>query len=151
MSSDICTTRIARIVATAFFFLAADPVRAAPLLAQSTSSSAKAAAPAPKLDAVVIHPAVTSRFMCLEHPLGQEDHAGDALGQDCTVVRDTARGRKRFPAFYEGDGSRNANWFSWNEPLLAPFDGVVRAVHINPVTNEPGVRGEGMASVILFE
>lgn len=116
-----------------------------PLAAQSPPSHAA------KIDAVTIHPAVASPFMCSEHPLGQEDHAGDALGQDCTVVRDVNGPNKRFPAFYSGDGTRNEDWFSWNEPLLAPFDAVVRIVHTNAVTNEPGVRGAGMASVILFQ
>lgn len=103
------------------------------------------------IDDVVIHPPVAARIKCSEHPLGQEDHAGDALAQDCGIVRDAGGASGNFPSFYSGEGLRNEDWFSWNEPLLAPFDGVVRAVHINPATNEPGARGGGMASVILFE
>lgn len=125
-------------------------VGGAPALAQVTSPRPSADA-APRIDALAIHPAMAARFVCAEHPYGQEDHAGDALGQDCTVVRDTAGPTGRFPAFYSGSGSRNADWFSWNEPLLAPFSGIVKAIHLNPSTNDPGVRGSGMASVILFE
>jgi hypothetical protein len=121
------------------------PVRSQP------SSLPQAVAPAALLGAVVIHPPVAGRMKCSEHPLGQEDHAGDALAQDCSVVRNTGGPGGSFPSFYAHEGLRNEDWFSWNEPLLAPFDGIVRAVHINPVTNEPGTRGEGMASVILFE
>ncbi len=112
---------------------------------------AQGVAPEPSIEAVVIHPPVAAKVMCSEHPLGQEDHAGDALAQDCSVVRDTGGPGGNFPGFYSGEGLRNEDWFSWNEPLLAPFDGVVRAVHVNPVTNLPGARGDAMASVILFE
>jgi murein DD-endopeptidase MepM/ murein hydrolase activator NlpD len=103
------------------------------------------------IEAVVVHPPVAARMKCSEHPLGQEDHAGDALAQDCTVVRDNGGPHGNFPSFYSGDGSRNVDWFGWNEPLLAPFDAIVRFVNLNQQTNDPGVRGAGMASVILFE
>lgn len=115
------------------------------------SSRPQGVAPESPIDAVVIHPPVAAKIKCSEHPLGQEDHAGDALAQDCSVVRDIGGTRGNLPSFYSGEGLRNEDWFSWNEPLLAPFDGVVRGVHINRVTNEPGARGSGMASVILFE
>jgi hypothetical protein len=108
-------------------------------------------APAPYIDAIVIHPPVAPKIKCSEHPLGMEDHAGDALAQDCIVVRYIGGPRGNFPSFYAGEGLRNEDWFSWNEPLLAPFDGIVRSVHVNPVTNEPGTRGGGMASLVLFE
>lgn len=122
----------------------------APIPAQPSARPQEVAPGAP-IDAVVIHPPVAAKIKCSEHPLGQEDHAGDALAQDCSVVRYIGGPGGNFPSFYSGEGLRNEDWFSWNEPLLAPFDGVVRAVHINPVTNEPGARGTGMASVILFE
>ena len=37
-----------------------------------------------------------------------------------------------------------------HEPLLAPFDGVVIGIQINPETTVPGVRGQGRSSAILF-
>lgn len=122
-----------------------------PPIPAQPSSSPQEVAPAAPIAAVVIHPPVAAKIKCSEHPLGQEDHAGNALAQDCIVVRHMGGPGGNFPRFYSGEGLRNEDWFSWNEPLLAPFDGVVRAVHINPVTNEPGARGGGMASVILFE
>jgi hypothetical protein len=105
----------------------------------------------PEIAAVVIHPPVAAEFVCSEHPFGAEGHAGDALASDCYVVRRDAGPSGTFPRFYVGDGTRNEDWFSWNEPLLAPFDGVVRLIHVNAVTNEPGVRGQGPSSFVLFQ
>jgi peptidase M23-like protein len=56
-----------------------------------------------------------------------------------------------FNRFYAGDGTRNEDWFGWNEPLLAPFDGVVRLILRNEVTNRPGTRGPDPAASILFQ
>lgn len=105
----------------------------------------------PGIDAVVIHPPIAAAFQCSEHPLGQEDHAGDALASDCRVVRNDGGPFGNFPRFHSGDGTRNEDWFSWNEPLLAPFDGVVKAIHRNPITNRPGTRGPDPSSFVLFE
>jgi hypothetical protein len=103
------------------------------------------------IDAVVIHPPMKATFTCSEHPLGSEDHAGDALGADCRVVHHDGGPAGNFDRFYTGDGTRNEDWFSWNEPLLAPFDGVVRLILPNPVTNQPGKRGPDPANSILFQ
>lgn len=100
---------------------------------------------------VTIHPPVASDFKCSEHARGQQTHPGDALGADCNVVRYNAGPEGRFPTFYEGDGTRNEDWYSWNEPLLAPFDAVIKKVEVNSETNQPGSRGEGRASAVLFE
>lgn len=105
----------------------------------------------PGIDAVVIHPPVAADFQCSEHPLGQEDHAGDALASDCRVVRSDGGPFGSFPRFHSGDGTRNEDWFSWSEPLLAPFDGVVKAILSNPITNQPGTRGPDPSSAVLFE
>lgn len=103
------------------------------------------------IDAVVIHPPLAATFTCSEHPLGSEDHAGDALGADCLVYRRDGGALGNFNRFYSGDGTRNEDWFGWNEPLLAPFDGVVRGVLRNTVVNRPGTRGPDPATSILFE
>jgi peptidase M23-like protein len=105
----------------------------------------------PGIDAVVIYPPMAAPFQCSEHPLGQEDHAGDALGSDCRVVRQDGGPLGTFPRFHTGDGTRNEDWFTWNEPLLAPFEGVVRLILRNPVTNQPGTRGPDPSSAVLFE
>lgn len=103
------------------------------------------------IDAVVIHPPVAATFTCSEHPRGSEDHAGDALGADCLVYRRDGGPLSNFNRFHTGDGTRNEDWFSWDEPLLAPFDGVVRLILQNPVVNQPGTRGPDPATSILFE
>ena len=54
-------------------------------------------------------------------------------------------------SLYTGDGTRNEDWHSWREPLLAPFDGVVLGFQINPESTLPGVRGSGPSSAILFQ
>ena len=105
----------------------------------------------PSVDAVVIHPPLAARFTCSEHPLGSEDHAGDALGADCLVFRRDGGPLGTFNRFHTGDGTRNEDWFGWNQPLLAPFDGVVRLVLRNAVVNRPGTRGPDPAMSILFE
>lgn len=110
-----------------------------------------AASASAAIDAVAIHPPVAAKFQCSEHALGDEDHAGDALGADCRVVRYDGGPFGNFPRFYSGDGTRNEDWFSWNEPVLAPFDGVVRLILRNPVTNQPGTRGESPSTAVLFE
>lgn len=102
------------------------------------------------IEAVTVHPPVAARFQCSEHALGAEDHVPDALASDCVVIRRTGGPDGNLASLYVGDGSRNEDWHSWREPLLAPFDGVVLIVHINPSSTVPGVRGEGRSSAILF-
>jgi hypothetical protein len=99
---------------------------------------------------VVIGPIVRQRFVCMEHPQGQLPRLGDALGSDCLIPQLDAGPRGRFPRFYAGDGRRNEDWTGWNAPVLAPFDGVVDSVHINPVSNEPGNMGRARATVVVF-
>ena len=103
------------------------------------------------IESVTIFPPSASELRCSEHPMGQEDHPGDALATDCVVVRIDAGPFGNFPRFHDGDGTRNEDWFSWNEEVFAPFDGVVRLILINEHTNRPGVRGEGPSTAVLFE
>jgi hypothetical protein len=117
----------------------------------ATQTAGRAGPANPTIDAVVIHPPLATTFTCSEHPLGSEDHAGDALGADCLVYRRDGGPLGNFNRFYTGDGTRNEDWFSWKEPLLAPFDGVVRLILRNPVTNRPGTRGPDPAISILFQ
>lgn len=123
------------------------PLTALLLLPLGLQTGVAAQNPRAPVEAITIHPPVAAPYQCSEHALGAEDHAGDALGSDCVVVR---REAGRMLTLYTGDGTRNDDWHSWNEPLLAPFDGVVTLVHINPDVTVPGVRGEGRASFVLF-
>ena len=95
---------------------------------------------------VTIHPVYKHAFTVSEHPEGQLLHLGDALGCDC-VMEKYADGWMRK---YKNDGSQNEDWYGWGADVLAPFDGMVASIHINPVTNEPGKISETRASSILF-
>lgn len=114
------------------------------------SAPSPASAQSSEIEAVTIHPPVGARFQCSEHALGAEDHVPDALGADCVVVRRDGGPDGNLLTLFRGDGTRNEDWHGWREPLLAPFDGAVLIVHINPETTVPGVRGEGRSSAILF-
>ena len=114
------------------------------------SDEAHAAQSGP-IEAITIHPPVSARFQCSEHPLGAEDHVPDALAADCVVVRRDGGPSGNLASLYTGDGTRNEDWHSWREPLLAPFDGVVLAIQINPESTPPGVRGSGRSSAIGFQ
>ena len=109
------------------------------------------AAQSDTIEAITIHPPVAARFQCSEHPLGAEDHVPDALGADCVVVRRDGGPNSNLLSLHSGDGTRNEDWHSWREPLLAPFDAVVLGFQINPESTLPGVRGSGRSSAILFQ
>jgi hypothetical protein len=104
----------------------------------------------PPPEAVVLHPYTRQHFVCLEHPLGQLSRLGEALGSDCVIVGFDTGKREKFPVFYRGDGSANADWIGWRADVLAPFDGIVDSVHTNTNDNMPGVLGMERASVVIF-
>lgn len=87
------------------------------------------------IEAVTLHRLFRGYYMGGEHFEGEESTLGDALGVDCLVQEVGEDGIVRA---FGGDGLRNEDWFGWNVEVLAPFDGVVEAVHINPVVNRPG-------------
>jgi hypothetical protein len=99
---------------------------------------------------VVIHPLFHPHFACFEHPEGQLKRVGDALGADCSIPSLIGGPIGRWPVFYRNDGRRNEDWYGWNAQVLAPFDGIVDTVHVNPVVNRPGTLGTARASVIVF-
>ena len=98
---------------------------------------------------VTLAPLFHEVFMCGEHPLGQLHGTGDAIGTDCMVVGgvDGARGYERA---FRTDGRTNEDWYGWHAEIHAPFDGVVTAILLNPVTNIPGTMGRPPASSIVF-
>jgi hypothetical protein len=99
---------------------------------------------------VILHPLTGPHYVCLEHPVGQLRRVGDALGADCLIPDLAAGPFRRWPAFYRGNGRRNEDWYGWNVTLLAPFDGRVDSVYINPTVNIPGTLGRERASSIAF-
>ena len=106
-----------------------------------------ATAQANTIGTALVHPPVAARFVCSEHALGSEDHVPDALGADCMVVRRVGGPDGNLNFFFSGDGTRNEDWHGWREPLLAPCDGAVVIVSLNPVTAEPGSFGGGRSKI----
>jgi len=109
-------------------------------------------APAAQIEQAMLAPLFAASFMCSEHWAGQLKYPGDALGQDCMVTGglDESQGETAgFARLYRGDGSRNEDWYGWGEPVLAPLDGVVQKVNVNPVVNNPGTLGKPPASFIV--
>jgi hypothetical protein len=103
-----------------------------------------------EIEAFVIHPPVAARFQCSEHALGDPEHVPDALGADCVVVRRDGGPNGNLLSLYSGDGTRNEDWHGWREPLLAPCDGVVLIVSLNPESAIPGAFGPGRSSAMAF-
>lgn len=109
----------------------------------------EAAVPA-VIDDVVIHPIVAEDTHCSEHAAGGLTALGDALGVDCTIVAYDSGPEGRLASTHDGDGEDNEDFHGWHATLLAPFNGTVDDVYINPVTNDPGHAGEPPASSITF-
>lgn len=103
------------------------------------------------IEAALIHPPVAAKMQCSEHALGTEDHVPDALGTDCVVVKRNGGPKGNLLSLHTGDGTANEHWHGWREPLLAPCDGVVMIVSLNPESAAPGAFGPGRSGAILFK
>lgn len=100
---------------------------------------------------VVLHPPFDATFACSYHPTGQLNTLGDALGVDCFITSLVlAEGGVGWSAPHRGNGAANADWFGWEKPVLAPFDGIVVALFENPNVNTPGVMRPGRASSVTL-
>ncbi len=109
----------------------------------------------PKIDGP-IHTALISPifrhapFVCTEHPFGQLGYVGDDLGTDCTIEMGINKDGGYLREF-KTDGRTNADWYGWHAEILAPIDGVVSFIWINPVENVPGTFGKPPASEIQIK
>lgn len=106
----------------------------------------KAAESAP-IESVVLHPLFAVDYACSEHYEGQLPYLGDALGSDCIVQGGLEGG---FMKAYRGNGTKNEDWYGWGVTVMAPVDGKVERININPVVNQPGQLGKPPASFILL-
>lgn len=105
-----------------------------------------------EIEVVVIHPVVDQRIGCSEHPEGEQPVVGDALGMDCVVGRRTVNAAGRsFTIYYRNEGLVNEDWLGWDEIVLAPFDGLVREVHVADHENTPGILGKGLPGYVVFQ
>ncbi|MBK9162822.1 MAG: M23 family metallopeptidase [Acidobacteria bacterium] len=134
-----------------FFFLFAILLLAVSVSAQSPEP----AAPPAKSDAIgfaLIHPLFNADYMCSEHFEGQLKYPGDDLGADCIVTGGlSADESSGFSKAYKTDGKTNEDWYGWKETVLAPINGTVARIHINPVVNKPGEMGKPPASFVVFK
>lgn len=102
-------------------------------------------------DAIVIHAVHKETFSCTEHWEGQFRYAGDALGTDCIIGGWYEDDKRLFQRAYLNNGFRNEDWFGFNKDVLSPCDCTVSKIHVNPITNEPGIMTPGRASSITFK
>lgn len=132
---------------TLFIMLALAAASACAQVSAQTPPSAPAA-----IEAVTLHRLFHEYYACGEHLEGELQYMGDALGTDCLIQGgldpNTEGG---FVRAYRNDGARNEDWYGWNAEVLAPFDGTIARVNINPVVNQPGHLGSPPASFIVFE
>ncbi|MGO4376327.1 hypothetical protein AB4Z21_37370, partial [Paenibacillus sp. MCAF20] len=98
------------------------------------------------IEVVTIHPVYNHAFTVSEHPDGQLPHIGDALGCDCVIEKFVDGWMRK----YRNDGRNNEDWYGWGADVLAPYDGIVESIHINPVTNTLGNIQHSRASSIRF-
>ncbi|MEF3310860.1 M23 family metallopeptidase [Paenibacillus sp. GYB004] len=99
-----------------------------------------------EIEIITIHPIHKHAFSVIEHPEGQYEYIGDALGCDCMIERFV----DGFMRKYKNDGRDNEDWYGWDAEVLAPFDCMVEAIHINPITNKIGEINPSRASSITF-
>ena len=101
---------------------------------------------------VKIHAPHYETFACVEHWEGQfNGRVRDARGTDCIIQEFTGEDDRYFIQPFTGKGHKNEDWFGYNKQVLAPCDCTVEKVHINPITNQPGIQTPGIASSITFE
>lgn len=99
-----------------------------------------------EIEVVTVHPIHKHAFVVTEHPEGQLHHLGDALGCDIVIEKFVDGWMRK----YRNDGKTNEDWYSWDAEVLAPVDGIVEMIHINPITNNPGMINESRSSSIRF-
>ncbi len=96
---------------------------------------------------IVLGPIYRERHFCSEHTATSWD-LGDSLATDCIIVSDFGHG---FPKMFRTDGKTNEDWYGWRADVIAPIDGKVVGIIVNPVENTPGVFGKGQASAIQIQ
>lgn len=116
-----------------------------------TPASADAPASAPAIEAVLAHPVYATDYTCSEHAAGELQGMGDELGQDCVIQAFVKYKGRLFMRSFRNEGLRNEDWYGWNQPVLSPCDCTVAAIHINPVTNRPGIVGKPPSTSIRLQ
>jgi murein DD-endopeptidase MepM/ murein hydrolase activator NlpD len=103
-------------------------------------------------DFVKIHAPTAESYSCTEHWEGQfNNYVGDALGTDCVVQDFYQSGERFFNRPFKNNGHKNTDWYGFGKNVLAPCDCTVESVHINNVTNKPGIMTPGRAGSVVFK
>lgn len=102
-------------------------------------------------ETIKIHAIHQESFSCAEHWDGQFKFKGDALGTDCVITGWYQDEQRLFQRTYTNKGLSNEDWYGFNKEVLAPCDCVVERIHVNSVTNQPGIMTPGRASSITFK
>jgi hypothetical protein len=100
-----------------------------------------------EINSVLAHPVFRQAYACIEH--GAESlkwSLGDALGTDCFIEKQIEVDGRTWPRLYKDKGERNEDWYGWQEEVLSPCSCEVIDLHVNLVTNSPGVMGKEQAS-----
>lgn len=98
------------------------------------------------IDYVTIYPVFKQAFVTAEHPEGELEYVGDALGRDFMAI-------KFFDGFartYINDGSRNEDWFGYMLDVFAPDDSLVERVNVVETVNAPGSHINKPAGSVTF-
>lgn len=97
-------------------------------------------------DCLIIHPVLEKAYVASEHPEGQLEWLGDAVGMDFIVIRFL----DGWARMHRGKGTRNEDWFGWRAKVLAPVDGLVLSATEPNGVNVPGSRGQGTAGGLVL-
>lgn len=95
---------------------------------------------------VTIYPVFKQAFITSEHPEGELDYLGDALGRDFMCIKFI----DGFTRTFVNDGKRNEDWFSYMLDVLAPCDAMVESVNIVESENIPGSHENVPAGSVTF-
>ena len=101
-------------------------------------------------ESIKIHALHEESFTCTEHWDGQFQHLGDALGTDCVIQEFVGEKGRYFMKSYASNGFKNTDWFGYKKDVLAPCNCTIEKIHVNPVTNKPGIMTPGAASSIVL-
>lgn len=117
------------------------------ILFTAFSSNAQESQPGNQ-DLFLAHPLFNMFYTCAEHAAGELQALGDDLGSDCIPEEFVEVDGRAFMRSFKTDGLSNEDWYGWNQDVLAPCQCEVISIHINPVTNVPGIMGKPRASSI---
>lgn len=103
-----------------------------------------------EIERIDLHPIFDRHTVYNDHYDGELEYPGDALGRDCMIAAFLPED-PGFMRLYQGDGKRNEDWFSFGAKVYAPLGGKISYLHINEVTNHPGVQNPSKASALVIQ